>query len=345
MSWTLTVGYLPHHYSDFSKSTYWILGIVLAFVTFASILIHELFHSYTAKKYGIKTSRIVLFIFGGVSQITEEAKDPAIEFKVSVAGPLSSYLLTILFGTIWYILRQMDSSQTIQALFQYGMFINIMLGTFNLIPAFPLDGGRILRAFLWQRTEDLVKATSIASKIGVAFSYVLMFSGFTIIILWGLINGMLLFFIGWFLKNGSESSMKQTVIGEALVGFNVGKIMTKKVHTISENVTASEIIDNFLKHKHGGFPVVKDGELTGCVTIHDVKKVPKEKWNETKANQIMTKKNKLILTSPKEPVIDAMTKMSKHKIGRLPVVQNGKLTGIISRSDILHIIKAKTELK
>jgi Zn-dependent protease/CBS domain-containing protein len=345
ISWTLSIGYLPTQYPNLSTKSYWIIGIISTLLLLISVLLHELSHSYVAKKLNLSTSRIVLFIFGGVSQITEEPKDPSVEFKVSIVGPVTSYILALIFGILWYGLKQLNYSQLVLAPIHYGMLINALLGSFNLIPAFPLDGGRMLRAGLWKRTNDLVKATNIASKIGVAFAYFLMFIGIVSVIIEGYIGGIWLIFIGWFVKNGSESSMKQTIIGEALAGFKVSDIMTKKVHTISENTTANEIIENFFKHKHGGFPVVEKGELTGCVTIQDVKKVPKEKWTVTKASHIMTKRKDLVLTTPKEPIVDAMTKMSKHNIGRLPVVHKGELVGIISRSDVMHIIRAKTELK
>lgn len=344
ISWTLATGYMPNQYPGLSELTYWIIGFVSSFLLLVSVLIHELSHSYVAKKNNLPTSRIVLFIFGGVSQITEEPNDPAIEFKVSVVGPLTSFLLAAVFGIVWYSLEQMDLTKAILAPFQYGMFINILLGTFNLLPAFPLDGGRLLRAGLWQRTKNLVRATNIATKVGVAFSYLFMFIGFIFMVRGALISGIWFIFIGWFLKNGSESSLKQTVVGDALAGFTVGDVMTKEIDVIPINATVNEIVETFFKFKHGGFPVIENDELAGCVTIHDVKKIQKENWEDVKAGQIMTPKDQLILTDSEEAILDAMTKMSKHNIGRLPVVEQGKLVGIISRSDVMHIIKTKTEL-
>ncbi len=163
-------------------------------------------------------------------------------------------------------------------------------------------------------------------------------------VLGALVNGIWFILIGWFLKNGSESSMKQTVIGDALAGFTVGEVMTKDVHSITLDATVNEIVETFFKYKHGGFPVVENGELVGCVTIEDVKKVAKERWERTRAKKIMTARKKLILSNPEETVLDAMTKMSNHNIGRLPVIDEGKLVGIISRSDVMHIVKTKTEL-
>lgn len=345
ISWTLATWYMPNQYPGLSELTYWAIGTVSSFLLLASVLIHEISHSYVAKKNNLPTSRIVLFIFGGVSQITEEPPDPAIEFKVSVVGPLTSFLLAAVFGIIWYPLNQMGINQVILAPFKYGAFINLLLGAFNLLPAFPLDGGRLLRAGIWRRTKNLVKATNIATKIGVFFSYLFMFAGFIFMVLGALINGIWFILIGWFLKNGSESSMRQTVIGDALAGFTVGDVMTKDVHSISVDATVNEIVETFFKYKHGGFPVVENGELVGCVTIEDVKKVAKGKWKNTKAEKIMTVREKLILSSPEETVLDAMTKMSNHDIGRLPVIDEGELVGIVSRSDVMHIVKTKTELE
>ncbi len=344
ISWTLATWYMPNQYPGLSVLTYWTIGVVSSFLLLASVLIHEISHSYVAKKNNLPTKRIVLFIFGGVSQIAEEPANPAIEFKVSVVGPLTSFLLAAVFGIIWYPLNQMGINQAILAPFEYGAFINLLLGGFNLLPAFPLDGGRLLRAGMWRRTKNLVKATNIATKIGVLFSYLFMFAGFIFMVLGALVNGIWFILIGWFLKNGSESSMKQTVIGDALAGFTVGEVMTKDVHSITLDATVNEIVETFFKYKHGGFPVVENGELVGCVTIEDVKKVAKERWERTRAKKIMTARKKLILSNPEETVLDAMTKMSNHNIGRLPVIDEGKLVGIISRSDVMHIVKTKTEL-
>jgi Zn-dependent protease/CBS domain-containing protein len=344
ITWTLAVWYLPTQYPGLSVSTYWIIGAISAFLLLISVLIHEISHSYIAIKNNLPTSRIVLFIFGGVSQITEEPNDPETEFKVSVVGPLTSYFLAIIFGIIWYILKQIDLNQAILAPFNYLMIINGMLGTFNLLPAFPLDGGRLLRAGLWKRTKNLVKATAIATRVGIAFSYSFMVAGFIFMVFGAFINGIWLIFIGLFLKNGSESSMKQTIIGDALAGFKVSDVMTKEVHTIDKENTVNNVIETFLEYKHGGFPVVYNGKLVGFVTIQDVKKVPKENWEDIQIEQIMTPKDKLVTTTLNESVLDVMTKMSKYKIGRLPIVENGELLGIISRSDVMHIVKTKTEL-
>ena len=344
ITWTLAVWYLPTQYPGLSVSTYWIIGAISAFLLLISVLIHEISHSYIAIKNNLPTSRIVLFIFGGVSQITEEPNDPETEFKVSVVGPLTSYFLAIIFGIIWYILKQIDLSEAVLAPFQYLMIINGMLGTFNLLPAFPLDGGRLLRAGLWKKTKNLVKATTIATRIGVVFSYIFMITGFLLMVFGAIVNGIWLIFIGLFLKNGSESSLKQTIVGDALAGYRVVDVMTKEVHTIKMDSTVNNVIETFFLYKHGGFPVVYDSELVGFVTIQDVKKIPKENWEYVKIEEIMTPKDKIISTDPTESVLDVMTKMSKYKIGRLPVVENGELVGIISRSDVMHIVKTRTEL-
>ncbi len=344
ITWTLAVWYLPSQYPNLSNVTYWIIGAVSAFLLLISVLIHELSHSYVAKRNKLPTSRIVLFIFGGVSQITEEPNDPEVEFKVSIVGPLTSYLLAMIFGIFWLALKQIDLNQAILAPLQYLMVINVMLGTFNLLPAFPLDGGRLLRAGIWRRTNNLIKATTIATKVGVAFSYLFMIAGFVFMIFGALVNGIWLIFIGFFLKNGSESSMKQVIIGDALAGYSVEDVMTKEVHSVSEDSTIDNVIETFLLYKHGGFPVLHNGELSGFVTLQDVKKIPRENWDQIKVAQIMTPKNELIFADPSESILDIMTKMSKHKIGRLPVLKDGNLMGIISRSDVMHIIKTKTEL-
>ncbi|NWG08815.1 MAG: site-2 protease family protein [Nitrososphaerales archaeon] len=337
--------YMPDQYPGLTNDVYWITGFVSSIILFSSVLFHELFHTYFALRKGIPVPNITLFLFGGVTQITEEPQDPDFELKMAFAGPASSFLLSLIFGLIWLVAVQVNLPAIIVAPLNYGWLINALLGGFNLIPAFPMDGGRILRAGIWKAKKDMVVATRMASRAGEAISYLFIFFGLFLILFDGFISGLWFILIGWFIKSGAEASLKQTIISQALSGVNVGDIMTKEVHTIAQNMSISDVVENyFYKYKHGGFPVVEDGNLLGMLTTQDVRAVAKERWNELKAKDIMTSSEKLVKTQPEEPVVDAFLKLSKRDIGRLPVVKDRKLVGIISRSDVMHIIRVKTEL-
>jgi len=344
IAWTLAVGYMPAEYPNLSVNEYWVIGVIGAIALFVSVLVHELAHSYVAEKNGLPVKRIVLFIFGGVSEIEEEPKDPVLEFKIAVVGPASSVFIGIVVWLVWYMLSGLGLSPLFMAPLQYIGYINLLLGGFNLLPAFPLDGGRVLRAALWKSKKNLMKATKTATNVGIAFSYSFMLGGLMLLFIGFLINGLWFILIGWFLKNGAESSLRETMISEALAGVSVRDIMTPEVRTVEPDVLVRDLVDNyFSKYKHGGFPVVKDSTLLGLVTIEDIRKVPREKWQETKTADIMTPREKLTCLSPDELALDAFVRMSRRAIGRLPVLENGELVGIVTRSDILHVIRVRTE--
>lgn len=343
IAWTLAVGYLPLEYPGLSSANYWLIGVISAVTLFASVLLHELAHSYVAKKNGLPVKRIVLFIFGGVSEIEEEPKEASLEFKVALVGPLTSFAIALILWLLQYPVS--GFGVLVVAPLEYGAYINLLLGGFNLLPAFPLDGGRVLRAGIWRWKKNLVQATRIATRVGVFFSYALIFWGFFFVIAGAFIGGLWFILIGWFLKNGAESSYRQTVISEALAGVLIRDIMTSEVHVVDPDAPVKDVVEtHFTKYKHGGFPVVKDSKLLGLITLQDISKIPKGKWKETKVSDAMTPCEKLKCASPDETAVDALMKMSKYNVGRLPVQEDGKLIGIITRSDIIHAIQLKTEL-
>jgi len=349
IAWTLAESLMPLQYpSDrfgLSQVDYWVIGVVGAVALFVSVLIHELAHSYVAKKSGLPVKRIVLFIFGGVSEIEEEPRDPGLEFRIAVVGPASSIVIGVALWLTLYLLSGFDLSPLILAPLEYVGYINLLLGVFNLMPAFPLDGGRVLRAALWALKKDLLRATKTATRVGIAFSYLFMLGGLATIFLDSLISGLWLMLIGWFLKNRAESSLNQTIVSEALAGVAVHDIMTREVHTVEPDVTLETLVaDYFSRHKHGGFPVTKNSTLLGLVTIEDVRKVPKSRWSETRVADVMTRCEKLVCLRQDDKVLDAFIRMSKQRVGRLPVQEDGRLVGIVTRSDILHTIKVRTEL-
>lgn len=344
IAWTLAVGYMPLQYPRLPAYLYWVIGIVSALLLFISVLLHELCHSYFAKKYGLPVDSIMLFLFGGVAQMIDDPQNPDVEFKMAAAGPVCSFALALLFGGAWFISNQVGLGIAVTATLQYAGLTNILLGGFNLAPAFPLDGGRMLRARIWKSTGNILRATNIASSVGVGFSYLLMFGGFAAIILGSWISGLWVIFIGWFLKNGAESSQKHTLITEALAGLNIRDVMSAEVHTVDADTSVKDMVQHFLRYKHSGFPVVEGENKLGVVTLHDIRKVHDRDLETVRARDIMTPWEKMIKIGPNEPVSNAMIKMSQNNIGRLPVVDDSRLIGIVTRSDVMRIITLATEL-
>jgi len=346
VTWTLAQGYMPRQYPGLSPALYWVIGATAAVILFASVLFHELCHSYVAKRQGLSVPAITLFLFGGVSQIAEEPPNPDFEFKMALVGPLSSFGLAALLGVAWYGALGLNLKPELVAPLQYGALINVLLGVFNLIPAFPLDGGRLLRAKVWKWKDDLVAATRLSVKVSEGFAYALMFTGFLVILFGAWIGGLWLIFIGWFLRNGAEASLRQTIIGQALSDVVVGNVMTPQVVAVEPHLTVEKVVEEyFYRYKHGGFPVVQGGRFEGMVTVHDVRKFPKESWRGLSVRDIMTPAERIISVKPDEPAVEAMIKLSRHDVGRLPVLKEGRIVGIITRSDLMKVIKTRTALR
>ena len=345
ISWTLALGYFPHKYPDLDKSIYWIMGISSALLLFVSVLLHELSHSIVAKKNNIPIKGITLFIFGGVAEMTEEPTTAKSEIKMAVAGPICSGALALIFLVISNFLTSFLPVIPLIGILKYCVFINLALMIFNLLPGFPLDGGRILRAVIWNYTGDIRKATHTTSRIGSSLGVFLIIFGFFNIFTGNFIGGLWFAFIGIFLKGAAESGYQQLVAGKLLHGIKISEIMTRDLVTIEDSTTLDKLVDDyFLKHRYNSYPVVSNEMLVGIVSIHDVKRVPREDWDKVDVRKILDSKIISLCVSPDDDATSAMSKMIRKGLGRIPVLDNGKLVGIVSHRDIIQIIKHKIDL-
>jgi Zn-dependent protease len=301
IAWTLSASLMPEIHPSLTRTEYWIIGVFGASTSFISILLHELAHSIVALKYGLKVRQIVLFIFGGVSDIEEgdSSKDFHKEFKIAMVGPITSFVIAAILGLSWWILTSVaqgaasspaiadtNNNATIviaEAILQYGAIINTMLGGFNLVPAFPLDGGRILRSALLRWKRDYDQSTKIAVRIGTAISYVFMAIGFITMFSGSFIGGMWLLFIGWFLNSGAQSYLEQHQISIALSGVYLKDIMNTRFVSVKPDITVNELLNNYFNvYRKSEFPVVLAGrgedptgnELLGAITAKQASKVP-----------------------------------------------------------------------
>ncbi len=342
-SWTLAEGYFPLQYPGWSTAVYWLMGIIAALMIFVSVLIHELAHSLVARRKGIPVNNITLFILGGVSNLEDEPRQPSAEFAMAIVGPLTSFVLALIFFGLSYIPQSSGSPGA--AMLSYLALINLFLGAFNLLPGFPLDGGRVLRSIIWGSTGNLVKATNIASIVGQIFGWTLIGIGLFIIIWYGtLFTGLWLAFIGWFLNSSADSSRKEVALRERLSLVKVSEVVHPNPETISPQLSIDEMVRNVFNMRHGrAVPVCKDTQLVGIVTITDVKKVPQEKWAVTPVEQIMSREP-LYTVSPDDNVNTAMKLLIKHDINQVLVKREGQCAGLLSRADIINHLQFTQEL-
>ena len=354
ISWTLATGFMPRYYPSLNDSQYWIMGIVGAVILFISILLHELSHSLLSIRYGIRVHQIILFIFGGISDIKDETKDFKKEFKIAVVGPLTSYALSglfwIFFITISYI---SDSAQNIggyltllEGILLYGSMINLIVGTFNLIPAFPLDGGRMLRAGLTKWKKDFDQATSIASKIGIGISFGIMGLGFVAIFRDSFLGGFWLIIIGWFLNSGAQAYLEQNELSTRLKGIKLKEIMNQNFIAVKPDLKLSDLITNYFNvYWKSAFPVINDeNQLVGMITTDAVFKKDKMEIENRKVEELMIPASEVIAMSEDKEVNDALKQLFRKGMSRIFIVNNkSQLIGLVSKTDILNIAQERGE--
>lgn len=343
LTWSLARTYYPNRFPGFDGQTYLLMGLASAVLLFASVLVHELGHAVAARRYGIRTRGIILFLFGGVAQIGRDPPTPASELAVAAAGPITSIAL----GAVCWVLAQLTGGSALGAIIAYLAWVNAALAVFNLIPGFPLDGGRMLRALLWRVTGSLERATRIAARGGQAVALLMIALGVFWVFTGNVANGVWFVLIGWFLDMGAQAGYQQVLLRESLGAVKVGDIMTRDVHNVDPNLTLEQLIaDYFLPYKHGGFPVIWGDRLLGIITLHDVKEVPKEKRSTMAVRDAMTPTSRLRTVRPTTSAYDAFARMAQDGIGRLLVVDDeGGLVGILTRSDLLHVLRIRTELE
>jgi Zn-dependent protease/predicted transcriptional regulator len=420
IAWTLAVNYMPLFYPDLPQSAYWTMGILGAIILFISVLLHELSHSIVAKRYGYKVRQIILFVFGGVSDIRDEPKEEyKKEFTIAIVGPLSSFALAGLFAAVWFVLVQVGitttTSQTdtsffalpqqqqqeqdqatsspptsasdeqviwsiAQGIVRYGIIVNVLLGGFNLLPAFPLDGGRVLRSGLVRWRGNYHDATKIAVKVGVGISYGLMAFGFLTIFTGSFTGGIWLILIAWFLQSGAQSYLQQHEITAALSGIRLYQIMNTQFVAVTPSMNIKEVLEGYFNvHRKSELPVVKkepDDDagnnnyfLLGSVTAKDAMNVSEKNRERVKVEEVMIEKKNLAIMSPDKTADVALNTIVEDNKSRIYVCENpsignkikrndkmqqqmvvadstvksDRLVGIVSKTDILNIAKERME--
>ncbi len=353
--WTLAVGFFPYAYPSFSPGLVWGLSVINALLLFVSVLIHELSHSVAARRYGTDVKGITLFLFGGVSQTADEPKSAREEFWMSVVGPLTSFVLAGVFYGLAFAARSFDWPLAVMAVTGYLGLINGLLAVFNLIPGFPLDGGRVLRSIIWAATGSLKRATRWASYTGQVFAFILIAIGLvgipgTIVmgVLQGnLIGGIWLVIIGWFLAGAAKQSYQQVLIRDALSGVRVEQVMTTDVPVIASTTTVRDFVDqHLLKHEYSCYPVVDpDSEnVIGVVGSEEVRTIPSSEWMLTPIGEITHRIDSGYRISVDDDAWDAVTKLASPEVCRLLVMDNGHLRGTVGRDAVFRLVQNKMQL-
>ena len=345
LSWSLAANLFAESFPDWTAQQRWIAGILTSLLFFGSVLLHELSHSLVARHLGLPVSSINLFIFGGVSNLEREPESARDEFMVAIVGPGTSFVLAGVFAIIWLIFRPINNA--IELIAGYLAFINGILGVFNLIPGFPLDGGRVLRSIVWALNRNLLRATRIASQAGVFVAYGLMAVGVLMIFTVALISGVWFIFIGWFLLNAAQSSYRQMVLENVLKGVTVESLIDPVFTPISPELTLRDLADKYiLAQGQRYFPVMTGGDsLLGLVTLTDMKKADPDAWASTTVYRVMTPAERLLVVSPNHDTLAALQLMAQHDIHQLPVVtRDGSLRGFITRNAILRLIQIRAEI-
>jgi Zn-dependent protease/CBS domain-containing protein len=355
VTWHLAFGVFPSLQPEWNASLNWFMAIIASLLFFGSVLAHEMAHSLMAIARGLPVRRITLFLFGGVSNLEREPESPATEFLVTIVGPLTSFALGGLFLYLSSVfagdipLERFTPTQILAGLgplatiFLWLGSINIFLAIFNLVPGFPLDGGRVLRSLIWAITGNLKKSTRWASWVGQAVAWLFIVGG--IAMAFGiaippfqpsLIGGLWLAFIGWFLNMAAAQSYQQVVVRDLLEGIRVERLMRKEPPVVSPQTEINKLVDEFImKTDEHAFPVVDGNRLVGIICLDDVRKVPRSEWEYKAVGEVMTPYDRLETIGPREDAVEAFQKIQTRDIRQLPVIEAGELVGLLRRRDIL----------
>jgi len=344
ISWSLAAGFFPQQSPGYSTLTYWLMGMLSAILLFVAVLLHELAHSLYARSRGIPVNSIIFFIFGGVSNISQETQRPRDEFLMALFGPLTSLALAAIAWGLLYLVGN-TGSPPLEAMLFYLALINALLAAFNLLPGYPLDGGRVLRSIIWGISGSITRATTIAATVGQVFGWGLVGYGVYLIFAGGLLNGVWIAFIGWFLSNAASASKQETSLRENLKGVRVRDVMQPNPETVSSGVTVADLVrDYFFQRGRRAVAVTEDDRLAGIITLTNVKTVPQDRWPDTRIADIMTR-SPLYSVGKDDELQSAFNVIAERDLNQVLVLENSRVVGMLSRADILRYLHLSRELR
>ncbi|GCE20537.1 site-2 protease family protein [Dictyobacter kobayashii] len=343
LSWTLETGWFSVNYPGWSVGAYWSVSILATLLLFLSVFLHELAHALVARARGLHVKSITLFIFGGVSNIEQEPPAPDIEFQMALVGPLTSLALGGLCGLLLLVIGSKTSP--VGAILGYLALTNIFLGIFNLVPGFPLDGGRVLHSIIWKLRGNVHVATRIATRVGQFFAYLFIFFGLMSFFRGAYLNGLWIGFIGWFLLMGAVSANNQSMLETMFKGVHVDDVMNRGPATVPANISLQKLVDDFLlPHGWRSAFVMQVDELVGLITLSDIRHIPRAQWAQTPVGFVMIPLARLHTVTAEQSLNDVLPLMVGQDLNQLPVVQEGHLLGSINREDIMRFVEIKRSL-
>jgi Zn-dependent protease len=339
---SLAAGYFPAQHPEWGAPTRWVLGALTSLLFFASVLVHELGHSRVALRYGIPIRGITLFVFGGVAQIGREPGSPGVEFRIAIAGPLTSLALAALFGGVGAL---GGNAPLVSVPALWLARINLAVALFNLLPGFPLDGGRVLRAAVWAWTGSFDRANRTAAAAGEVLALALIGVGTLRAMGSDLVGGIWMALIGWFLHTAVVAGRAQAALRDLLRGATVRQAMARECPSIAPGLTLERLVrEEVLGAGRRCFVVAEDGKLRGLLTLHEVKGVPRDRWDRVTVDEVMQPAQVLATVAPEENLLKALEDMDNANVAQLPVVDDGQWLGMLDRERILHYMRVRAEL-
>jgi Zn-dependent protease/predicted transcriptional regulator len=335
---TITIGLeFTAQHPSWSPTERWTLGIITSLLFFGSVIFHELSHSIVALHYKLPVKSITLFVFGGLSQIEREPSKAREELQMAIAGPISSLFLA---GVFWAIWRYAHAGEMVAAMCSWLAFINLILGLFNLVPGFPLDGGRVLRGIVWGITGDFKKASRIASGSGRFFAYLMILFGIwqTLLGNWG---GLWLAFIGWFLLEAAKESYVQVALQDTLAGVRTDDVMVREIPTVTRDMSIEEYIHQVLRTGRRAHVVLGGDHPSGLIALQSARHIPREEWANTSVQAVMVPMDKVQVAAPDEPVLQVLQRMQTSNVSQMPVISDGHIIGMIGRDTILQLLQTR----
>jgi len=343
LSWSLSDQFFPDQYAGWSTATYWAVGISAAVLLFVTVLVHEFAHALVAIRRGLPVPKITLFIFGGVSSLGQQPRSAGEEFAIAAAGPATSFVIAAVTGAAG--LAVSGSNDQAEAILYYLAGVNVALGVFNLLPGFPLDGGRVLRSIAWKSTGSFRRATRIASSVGELFSYVLIGGGFLLALSGLVVQGLWFAFIGWFLYGAARRESQGIQLETVLAGLCARDLMDATFPSIAPGLPIQTLVDDYmLGEGHRAVMVANDGGVLGILSVNDVRRVPRSEWPNTPVQRVMTQREGLVSVDAGTTAFDVFMLVSQKGLNQVPVLADGRMVGLITRRHLLDRIQLAESL-
>lgn len=343
LAWSLSEGFFPAEYESWSRVAYWAVGVSSALLLFVTVLIHELAHALVAQHRGLPVPRITLFIFGGMSHMQRQPSSAGEEFQIAAAGPATSILIAAITGGTAFLFSGVNEKA--EGILFYLALVNVALGIFNILPGFPLDGGRVLRSIAWKRTGSFRKATRVAAGVGEMFGYGLIAVGIFLLLSGLALNGLWLAFIGWFLLGAARGETANLQLESVLRRLTARQVMREEFPSVTPGTPLQDIVDDFMVgHGERAVMVANDGGVLGLITVNDVRRVPRETWQSVPAQRVMTPRATIVTVEADRPAVEVLLLLGEKGLNQVPVLDDGRMVGIVTRRELIDRIQLAESL-